>query len=438
MKILIVDNTGESALDWCLRCIDAGHQVRWHFTRTPRNEHIGEGLVERVADWRPSMRWADLVFLPDNTKHLRDLEPYHAQGYPIVGPNVAGAAWELDRDEGMRVLERAGIETPISHEFTSYDDAARFVKKEGRRFVAKPSGVEGDKALTYCAKDAADMVYMLERWKKLGKAKPRFILQEFVPGIEVGVGGWFGPGGFIEGIEINFEHKPLMNDDIGPNTGEQGTVMQFVRRSKLADKLLRPLESQLEEIGYVGCVDVGCIVDEHGQPWPLEFTMRPGWPAFNIQQSLQRGDPAEWLLDLRDGRDPRCFELGRVACGVVVALPDYPYDHRPVDGVVGAPLYGVTKENCDSIHPCMMMAGEAPQMVGDKVVNGPCLAAAGTYVLVASGTGDTVSAAKKAAYKVVKDLRMPASPMFRSDIGDRVKKVLPDLQRHGYAADLKW
>lgn len=438
MKILIVDNYGESALDWALRCLDAGHKVRWHIAADPRRECVGRGLVERVNDWREHMRWADLVFLPDNTKYLAELDAWRKRGARIMGPNVAGAAWELDRDEGMRVLNGASIETPEDHEFSDYDKAIAFVKKEGRRFVSKPCGVEGDKSLSYCSKDAADMVFMLERWRKLGKLKASFILQEFVPGNEFAVGAWFGPGGFIQGWEENWEHKPLMNGDIGPNTGEQGTVQRFVKKSKLADLLLKPLEDDLHRIGYVGCIDVSAIIDEKGRPWPLEFTMRPGWPAFNIQQALQKGDPAEWMVDVLEGRDPRCFELDKVAVGVVLSLPDYPFDRRPIDEVIGIPLYGMTRENMDAVHPCMMMASNAPQMAGDKVIAAPCLAAAGTYVLVATGTGDTVSAAKKATYKVIKELRMPASPMYRSDIGDRLKRQLPELQKHGFAAGLSW
>ena len=438
MKILIVDNFGESALDWALRCIDAGHRVKWHIAPNPRSEHIGRGLVERVNDWREHMTWADLVFLPDNTKYLRELDLWRERGVNILGPNTAGAAWELDRDEGMRVLEKAGIETPPSREFSDYDEAIRYVKREGRRFVSKPSGVEGDKSLSYCSRDAADLVYMLERWKRAGKLKGSFILQEFISGVEFAVGGWFGPGGFIEGWEENWEHKPLMDHDVGPNTGEQGTVQRFVKRSKLAKMLLKPLEDQLEQIGYLGCVDVSAIVDAKGQPWPLEFTMRPGWPAFNIQQALCSGDPAEWMVDLLEGRDPRIFRLDQIAVGVVLSLPDYPYDKRPIEEVVGVPLYGLSDRNMEHVHPCMMQAGKAPCQVNGKVVTTPLLCSAGTYVLVATGTGDTVQAAQKAAYRVVKSLRMPGSPMYRSDIGSRLKKALPALQKHGFAEGMVW
>ena len=438
MKILVVDSYGDGALAWCLRCIDAGHKVKWHIAPNPRTDHIGKGLVERVSDWRDWMRWADLVFLPDNTKYLRELDAWRERGVPIVGANVAGAAWELDRNEGMRVLKKAGIDVPPSKEFTDYDEAIRYVKREGRRFVSKPCGVEGDKSLSYCAKDAADLVFMLERWKKGGKLKGSFVLQEFVPGVEFAVGAWFGPGGFNAGYEENWEHKPLMNEDIGPNTGEQGTVMRFVRSSKLGRQMLKPLEGELERIGYVGCIDVNCIIDEKGKPWPLEFTCRPGWPAFNIHQALADGDPAEWLLALHEGCDLSPFRYDEIAVGVVVSLPDYPFDRRPIDDVLGVPLYGLSPKIEKSVFPCMMQAGTAPAEVNGKVVTQPLLCAAGTYVLVATGTGKTVREAQRAAYRVIDKLSMPLSPMWRTDIGDRLKKQLPQLQAHGYALGMEF
>lgn len=433
MKVLCLDSYGENALDWCLRCQDDGHEVRWAVPDTPRTRRIGEGLVRRVRDWREHMRWADLVFMTDNTKYVREVDEWRNRGVPIVGPNAASASWELDRDVGMAVLQRAGIECPASRKFTDYDQAIAYVKREGRRFVSKPCGVEGDKSLSYVAKDAADLVFMLERWKKLGKLKGAFILQEFIGGCEMGVGAWFGPGGFNVGWEENFEFKPLMNDDKGPATGEQGTVMRFVKRSKLAKMVLEPLAEQLEEIGYVGCIDVNCIIDDKGQPWPLEFTMRPGWPAYNIQMALHNGDHAGWLHDLARGRDAGCFRFDRVAVGVVMSLPDYPYDHRHIDEVTGLPLRGVTPGIQEHVHPCMMMMATAPAMVGDQVVEAPTWCSAGTYVLVTTGTGETVKDAQTQAYRVMKRLSMPGSPMFRTDIGSRLRRQLPEIQQHGFA-----
>ena len=103
------------------------------------------------------------------------------------------------------------------------DQAIAYVKKQDRPFVSKPSG-DADKALSYVAKSPADLVYMLERWKKSSKLKPPFILQEKVDGIEMAVGGWFGPHGFNRGWCENFEFKKLMADDYGRGRAEPAFI----------------------------------------------------------------------------------------------------------------------------------------------------------------------------------------------------------------------
>ena len=436
MKILVVDPAA-SSLDWTMLCQKEGHKVKWYVGPDEKVALVGKGIVERVSDPREWYRWADLIVFTDNTRWIREAEFWRAFGVPVIAPSLAAADWELKRAVGMNVFKRAGIKVAESKPFTSYDPAIAYVKREMRRFVSKPDADE-NKALSYCAKSPADMVYMLERWKRNKTLKGDFILQEFTPGIEMAVGGWFGPGGFNRGWCENWEFKKLMNDDLGVATGEQGTVIRHTVKSKLADEVLKPLEEQLEKLDYVGYIDVNCIIGDDGTPWPLEFTMRPGWPLFNIQQAAHKGDHAEWLVQLFEGKDARNFEMETCLLGVVMSIPDYPYSHLTRKEVNGVPLYGLTPELADQVHPCEMMQGEAPHEENGKLVTKPCLTAAGDYVLVATGTGETVSEAQKGAYQVLKKLSMPNSPMYRTDIGERLKKQLPKLQAMGYAANLQF
>ena len=85
------------------------------------------------------------------------------------------------------------------------------------------------------------------------------------------------------------------------------------RKSLLADKVLKPLEDFLHGIGYSGYIDVNCIIDDKGNPWPLEFTTRPGWPLFQIQQALHLGDPIQWMLDSLNGKDTFKVRVGLLA-----------------------------------------------------------------------------------------------------------------------------
>jgi phosphoribosylamine--glycine ligase len=422
-----------------MRAQNNGHQVKWFFTPTERTKNFGKGLVDKVDDFRPWMRWADLVILADNTKHLRDVDAWRKrEGIKVIGATADAAAWELNRTEGQKIFKRNGIDTLPYREFKKYDEAIAYVKREMRRFVSKPCGDEPDKSLSYVSSSPQDMVYMLERWKRAQKLKGNFILQNFVPGTEMAVGGWFGPGGFNQGVFENWEFKSLMAGDRGPNTGEMGTIGRYVRKSKLFDKVLKPLEDDLYRLDYCGYVDVNCIIDEDGNPWPLEFTMRFGWPTFNIQQALLEGDVIQWLADLSDGHDLRPLRLNKIVCGVVMALPDFPYSHATAKNVTGVPVYGMEKKHLPNIHPCEMMLGEAPQMINGKITTAPMIVTAGDYVLVTTGIGDTVTQARTQAYKVIQSLKAPSSPFWRPDIGVRLKKQLPLIQAKGYASGMKY
>lgn len=435
MKILVVDvDAGNGQLSFIMRAQDQGHQVRWCFSKPVdwKARPIGKGIATIVADWRDHIRWADLIVMGDNTKHLQAMDQVRARGTPVIGATEKSAAWELERQLGQQVFKKHGIPVPPYREFSRYDDAIRYVEKEGRAFVSKPCGDEEDKNLSYVAKSPADLIYMLKRWKGSHRHKDSFILQEKVSGTELAVGAFVGPRGFNKGFWENWEHKKLAAGDLGPNTGEMGTAIMSTARSRLAEKVLKPLEDAIVATGHVGYVDVNTIIDEDGTPWPLEFTMRFGYPMWPIQQSLLKGDVAEWLLDLVEGRDAKPFEMERPAVGVVLACGAFPHGRAPIGDFVGVPLYEVDKI-LDHVHFCEAQLGSAPLDQGEKVVDGPCYLTAGDYVLVATGAGDDVRQARRRAYAVIDRIKMPSSPFYRTDIGLRLAKQLPDLQAMGYA-----
>jgi hypothetical protein len=99
------------------------------------------------------------------------------------------------------------------------------------------------------------------------------------------------------------------------------------------------------------------------------------------------------------------------------------------------PIY---TKNWDNLHPGEVMMGMAPDQIGSEVVDRPMLVTAGDYVLVASGTGPDVKSATTAVYKTLKGLEMPNSPMYRTDIGTRLRKQLPLLQATGYAQGMEY
>jgi phosphoribosylamine--glycine ligase len=243
----------------------------------------------------------------------------------------------------------------------------------------------------------------------------------------MGGDGWFGPGGFDQRWSESFEFKKLMSGNYGMNTGEMGSVLRFTKTSKLARKVLQPLEDCLARCGYVGYISVNCIIDGVGNPWPLEFTMRPGYPTINIEAAAHSTvDPVDRLYALAKGDDCKSALLDRVALGVVIALPSFPHSHSLAKEIDGIPIHGITSRIWPHFHPCQMRSTKGQ------------LETAGDYVAVVTAQSDTVSGAREAAYKRVSRIHVPGGVAVRDDIGERLSRQLPILHEHGYATGMKY
>lgn len=75
-------------------------------------------------------------------------------------------------------------------------------------------------------------------------------------------------------------------------------------------------------------------------------------------------------------------------------------------------------------------------MKDGKIVDGPVYQTSGEYVMVATGLGKTISAARKKVYETVKSVKFP-NAMFRQDIGEKVIEALPTIQKFGFAISMK-
>ena len=439
MKLLVID-ADRVLLDLCLRASDAGHDVIWWIPQTASGKPspIGDGFgIRKVRSWEPHAKWADLIVTGDNAKYTRNTAPLFTRGFPIFGCNPKAAQLELDRGLGQRICEDYGIPTLPYVIVDSYDDAIKHVEKTMGRFVSKPWGGDADKALSYVAGSPEDMIFKLEHWKKKGRLDGQMMLQERVDGIEMAVGGWFSRAGWSDYLCENFEEKKFMNDNLGQNTGEMGTTLRYVQRSKLFDDTLAPVTDYLHKIDYVGYVDMNTIIEKSGRAWPLEFTMRFGYPLNYIQEALHLGDPIEWMLDAVNGRNTlRVSE--DVAVGIVFTHGMYPNAKEGDCTSHGIPMYGIRPSMERHLHMVEMQWGEAPLTVGGKIKQVGMPMTAGCYALCVTGTGEKVSDAQEAAYEVAWKLKPPTNKMFRTDLGCRLKEQLPILQSKGYAERLKY
>lgn len=440
MNVLLIEmESAGCGLAFALLCLKAGHKVRYYL-RPENNTTIGEGFrgLQRVKTWVPhASGWADLVLMTGNDQFLPKLDALRKKGVAVFAPSQASADLEIEREQGMKFFEAAGIKVPPYKTFNSLDEAEAHVRARPERYVFKTLGSEEDKSLTYVGKTPADMIARLQRWRRLGlNPKGKVMLQTFIEGVEVGVSRWMGSDGFIGEYNENFEHKKLLSGNCGPNCGEAGTVMKYCRDSKLGREVLAPLEEALVKLGHLGDIDVGCIVDDKGQAWPLEFTCRWGWPAANIMWATQKGDPVEWMRDACEGEDTTDFSTV-TAAGIVLAQPDYPYSAASKADTLDIPITGPSPGNRPFVFPQSVKMATLPTMKGEEVVDKRMWATCGDYVAVVTGTGKSITQACERAYKVVKEIEIP-DMIYRDDIGEKLEEELPKLQAHGYATEFKY
>lgn len=425
MRVLCVD-IESMGLDFCLRAMADGHEVRlWQEGKRP----IGRGVegLRRVDDWRDSMSWAKsgLVLMTGNAKFCREMDRYRSFGWSIFGPTEASAKLEVDRKAGMEAMEAAGIDLPHYECFPTLEAALVFARKADQPYVFKTLGSEEDKSLTFIADAPEDMVAWLERKQKSGlRLSGQVMLQEKIDMLaEFGASGWVGPEGFLPGRwNVCWEHKRLMNGEVGPQTGEMGTVCAYVEDDPCGDILMQ-LEPILRTLGHRGDFAIGVGIDQKGKCWPFEFTARCGWPAFFIQSASHKGDCVQWMLDLLNGKDTLKVDR-RPAVGVVMAQPPFPQWNGKPECVEGVPVC-FDPGDWDNLHPCMMMkTGDEWQTAGEQV-------------LVATGLGKTISKARDAVYETVKATKF-TDAMYRTDIGEKVEDGLGAIQRHGFAQGLEF
>ena len=443
MKLLIIDTDGLGlGLAW--RAAKWGHEVRWFIQPNGKmSKKIGAGFagIKRVDNWLAHAAWADVIFPTFYDKHYTPrLQKLRERGAPVFGPSMESAELEVKRGVGMKLLEKCGVNVPDWKQFPTLAAAEKFVWANPKRWVFKTLGDNEDKSLSYCAMSAADMIERLRYWERIGlNPKGPVMLQEFIEGSEMGISRWMGAKGWIGPPQENLEHKKLMTGGYGPNTGEMGTTSQYVEKSKLFEDVLAPIEKELIRLGHLGDIDLNCIISkDDGKPYVLEFTCRPGWPAYNLMISQHAGDPIAWKAAALEGVDKLSAIASKDATvGVVIAGFDFPVSKLAAQETEGVPIFGVTKKNGAHIHPQYVSIELKADMAGDGVIERPIWVTAGDYLAVVVGQGKTVKQAADRAFDIVGELHVP-NMIVRKDVGYCAEDPLTELHKHGYAKEMRF
>jgi phosphoribosylamine--glycine ligase len=287
--------------------------------------------VPKTDDWRAEVDWADVIVFDDiwvgsdvGTGQLaRDLRD---QGHAVVGGTPNTDHLEEDRGYAMQILEAHGVNTIEHHVFRDFDAGIEHVRENPAPYVIKPLGeVQNVKRLLYVGNDddGSDVVDVLRAYRKAwGHRMKGFQLQRKVDGVEVAICGFFDGNSFVDQVNFNFEHKKLFPGNIGPSTGEMGTSMFWAGRNRLFQDTLGKLEGWLADEGYVGSIDLNCIVNANGIN-PLEFTPRFGYPTIALQAESFESPTGEFFAALARGENPvlAVHEGYQIAVRIVPAIP---------------------------------------------------------------------------------------------------------------------
>jgi phosphoribosylamine--glycine ligase len=421
-KFLFVSDAGLIG-DLAYAVKNEGSQVRYYIA-SKTDKDVSDGFVEKTDNWESLKDWADVIVL-DDIGFGALAERLRKEGKAVVGGTVASDRLEDDRDFGHEQLKKAGLQTVPSWDFITFDDAIKFVKENLGRYVVKPSGkAQEEKVLSFVGQeeDGLDIIAILERYKKTWSTKIKsFQIQKFVSGVEVAVGTFFNGQDFILPACINFEHKRMFNDEIGPSTGEMGTLMFWSDRNRLYDETLAKFRPLLAEMGFIGYFDINCIVNARGI-YPLEITPRFGYPTISIQMEGILSRWSDFLYALANKqqfalRTQRGFQIG-----VVVAVPPYPFTDPAAYRRYSEDAAIIFKKPMSSgIHH-----GDAKLVEGDWR-----LAGNSGYALVVTGSGSTVEEARKETYNRVRNIIIP-NMFYRTDIGERWHRDGDLLQTWGY------
>ncbi|MBI4276392.1 phosphoribosylamine--glycine ligase [Candidatus Uhrbacteria bacterium] len=408
--------------DLAWQLIKEGHDVKMYL-KVEGDKEVFDGFVPKVDKWEPHVDWADVIVF-DDVGWGKEAEQLRKSGKYVVGGSLYTDRLENDREFGQEEMKRMGLVTLPNQAFTSFDTAITFLKANPARYVFKPSGsASNEKDLLFIGEeeDGRDILEVLEHNKKAWSKKIKtFQLQRYADGVEVAVGTFFNGKEFVTPVCVNFEHKRMFPGDIGPLTGEMGTLMYWSPPNTLFKETLARMQKPLAESGYVGYVDINTITNGRGI-YPLEFTCRFGYPTISIQSEGALSPWGEFLYGIAKGEMPELRTRRGFQVGVVIAVPPFPFDDKDTLSVYKESTILFKKESRDGMH------------LGDvKIVDGDWqLAGNSGYALVVTGAGTTVDEARRQAYNRIKNI-MLQNMFYRTDIGDRWSVDSDKLQTWGY------
>ena len=254
-------------------------------------------------------------------------------GVRCFGPRQAAAQIEASKVFSKNFMARHRIPTARYTTFDKLTDAFAYLEKIDYPIVIKASGLAAGKGviLPETLDEAKATLGSILIDKTFGEAGSEVVIEERLIGQEVSLMA-FTDGETILPMLAAQDHKRLLDDDRGPNTGGMGAyapapIFTADLMNEAVEKILKPAIRglRLEGMPFVGVLYAGLMLTSNGLS-VLEFNCRFGDPETQAVLPLLDTD----LLDIAEAcvdgtlKDVKIKWKDGAAVCVVLASKGYP------------------------------------------------------------------------------------------------------------------
>ena len=350
---------------------------------------------------------------PEAPLVLGVVDRFRAAGLRCFGPTRAAAQLEGSKAFTKDFLARHKIPTAAYGNFSDFDRAEAYIRRVGAPVVVKADGLAAGKGviIAQTVDEAIGAARDMLAGNAFGEAGHRVVVEEFLKGEEASFIVMVD-GEHVLPLATSQDHKRVGDGDTGPNTGGMGAyspapVVTPEMHERVMREVIEPTVRGMQAEGntYTGFLYAGLMIGPDGTPKVLEYNCRFGDPETQPVMMRLKSDFVELVDAALDARldqvaadwDPRA------ALGVVMAAGGYPGSYAKGDAITGLPA----REAPDAK---VFHAGTA--LRGGEVVT------SGGRVLCVTALGESVAAAQRRAYEVVRGIHWKHA-QYRSDIGYR-------------------
>ncbi|MDO5638879.1 MAG: phosphoribosylamine--glycine ligase [Neisseria sp.] len=419
MKLLVIGNGGrEHALAWKLA---QSPKVDTVFVAPGNAGTAAEPKLQNVAlnahaDLIEFCRKEDVAFTvvgPEAPLAAGVVDDFRAAGLKIFGPSRYAAQLESSKDFAKAFMAKYKIPTAGYQTFADAAEAHAYVTQKGAPIVIKADGLAAGKgvivAMTLEEAHAAIDDMLLDN--KMGDAGARVVIEDFLQGEEASFIVMVD-GDNVLPMATSQDHKRLLDNDQGPNTGGMGAyspapVVTSAVYERAMNEIILPTVAGMKAEGhdFTGFLYAGLMIDAEGAPYTIEFNCRFGDPETQPIMSRLNSDLVDLVEAGIEGRlDSAIAEWDpQTAVGVVLAAANYPETPRKGDVISGLDAANQTGK--------VFHAGTAGNDKGEILTNGG-------RVLCVVGLGNDVAAAKAKAYQALAAIHFDGM-QYRKDIADK-------------------